>query len=202
MMVLRVADVLGFGEGVGSRNWRRHLVCHIQVCFYTLLLSFLYWLLRGTIWFYELKAEVPLCFDPRQFSVWILLMYAVVVYYVTMMLKTVFALVQASQEEEMRLMLLSQYVDAVPPASLVSRNWEDQGLTPSELAHLPVRDLLDSESGIFTCSICLEELKPKDRIRSLLCGHHFHIGCIDEWLVRRSHCPNCNRSSHREIESF
>jgi len=197
MILVRIADLVAFNED--RRGWRRRAVCHFQVCFYILLSLFTYWLLRGTLWFYELKAQPKVCFDPRQFSIWVLLMYAVVVYYVTLVLRMVFGFVQAREEEEIRRVLLGQYVDSMPPVSVVERHWEAQGLSPRSLSSLPVRQLSDSEEGLYVCSVCLEEVRTRERVRELDCGHVFHIGCIDEWLVRRSQCPNCNQDCHRRV---
>lgn len=44
------------------------------------------------------------------------------------------------------------------------------------------------------CSICICEIEPGESIRRLpLCGHTFHRGCIDLWLLRRADCPLCKR---------
>ncbi|KAJ3128817.1 hypothetical protein HK098_003359 [Nowakowskiella sp. JEL0407] len=46
------------------------------------------------------------------------------------------------------------------------------------------------ESG---CSICLEVFVGSDRVRVLPgCGHVFHVGCVDDWLLKTNTvCPNC-----------
>ncbi|TPX33463.1 hypothetical protein SmJEL517_g03678 [Synchytrium microbalum] len=42
------------------------------------------------------------------------------------------------------------------------------------------------------CCICIEDYKDGDKLRELLCGHYFHIQCIDPWLSRDSpFCPLC-----------
>jgi uncharacterized protein YhhL (DUF1145 family) len=201
MILLRTADLVAFNEA--RIGWRRRSVCHFQICFYILLTLFTYWLLRGTLWFYELKAQANICFDPRQFSIWVLLMYAVLVYYVTAVLRVMLGRIQEREEEEMRLVLLGQYVDSMPPVSVVERHWEERGLSPGSISSLPLREINESEEGQYVCSICLEEVRKRERVRELGCGHVFHIGCIDEWLVRRSHCPNCNLNlDRRVVDSF
>mmetsp|Transcript_25458 Transcript_25458/g.28282 ORF Transcript_25458/g.28282 Transcript_25458/m.28282 type:complete len:136 (+) Transcript_25458:542-949(+) len=41
------------------------------------------------------------------------------------------------------------------------------------------------------CSICLEEVKIGEVIKSLSCGHDFHNVCIDECLKSTKKCPCC-----------
>ncbi|KAJ7538571.1 hypothetical protein O6H91_11G054700 [Diphasiastrum complanatum] len=42
------------------------------------------------------------------------------------------------------------------------------------------------------CPICLGEYEPNEKLRQLpVCGHCFHIDCIDEWLCGNSTCPVC-----------
>ena len=43
------------------------------------------------------------------------------------------------------------------------------------------------------CTICIEEFKEGDIIRTLRCTHIFHKKCIDEWFDQKEVCPNCNQ---------
>ncbi|KAJ3454208.1 hypothetical protein MRS44_018102 [Fusarium solani] len=46
-----------------------------------------------------------------------------------------------------------------------------------------------------SCSVCTEGFWEDDSLRSLPCGHGFHPGCIDPWLLGRSvTCPLCRAS--------
>lgn len=62
-----------------------------------------------------------------------------------------------------------------------------------------------------TCAICQEAFVPPrvgraillkaDPLRLLGCGHVFHTGCIDQWLLEGSgNCPICNRSVRETTE--
>lgn len=43
-----------------------------------------------------------------------------------------------------------------------------------------------------TCSICLSEYNPKEKLKILpLCLHRFHSDCIDQWLRCNGACPIC-----------
>jgi hypothetical protein len=47
----------------------------------------------------------------------------------------------------------------------------------------------------FDCAVCLCEFAGEDRLRLLPpCGHAFHAGCIDTWLLSSSTCPLCRRA--------
>ena len=42
------------------------------------------------------------------------------------------------------------------------------------------------------CPICLSDFKEEEKIRVLpMCGHSFHIKCVDRWLSQHSSCPTC-----------
>ncbi|CAN8327793.1 unnamed protein product [Cochlearia groenlandica] len=50
------------------------------------------------------------------------------------------------------------------------------------------------DSSAAECAICLTEFSDGEEIRILpLCGHAFHVACIDKWLTSRSSCPSCRR---------
>ncbi|XP_072958074.1 E3 ubiquitin-protein ligase At3g02290-like [Typha angustifolia] len=43
------------------------------------------------------------------------------------------------------------------------------------------------------CPICLEEYLPENPRIILQCNHHFHLGCIYEWMERSEACPICGK---------
>ena len=46
---------------------------------------------------------------------------------------------------------------------------------------------------IYECSICLNNIHPKDEDQIVLkCSHIFHTCCIFSWQERRNLCPLCN----------
>ena len=75
-------------------------------------------------------------------------------------------------------------------------------ITPDELELIPViavqrKHGLDDGTGIWKpqpCAICLDELELGSEVRGLLCGHLFHLGCVDDWFLKRHRtCPTCRR---------
>ncbi|KAL6605889.1 hypothetical protein ACP70R_041542 [Stipagrostis hirtigluma subsp. patula] len=81
----------------------------------------------------------------------------------------------------------------------------DAGLDQAFIDALPVfayRELVVGAGGgggegggdkePFDCAVCLCEFDDEDRLRLLpLCGHAFHLNCIDTWLLSNSTCPLC-----------
>lgn len=71
----------------------------------------------------------------------------------------------------------------------------DSGLDQSVIDALPVFHYKDIIMGLkepFDCAVCLCEFLEHDKLRLLpLCGHAFHIDCIETWLLTNSTCPLC-----------
>lgn len=44
-----------------------------------------------------------------------------------------------------------------------------------------------------SCVVCCESIEEGDNVRVLPCLHRFHIGCVDQWLVRSRTCPVCKQ---------
>lgn len=42
------------------------------------------------------------------------------------------------------------------------------------------------------CCICLDKLN--NNIKTLPCGHKFHINCLNEWILSNPTCPICRAS--------
>jgi len=51
-----------------------------------------------------------------------------------------------------------------------------------------------NEDEDLSCTICLEDIKKKEKIKILACNHIFHYDCISEWLTHGKTCPNCNQT--------
>ncbi|CAM0913558.1 unnamed protein product [Alopecurus aequalis] len=72
----------------------------------------------------------------------------------------------------------------------------DSGLDQAFIDALPVfsyREVVGvGDKEPFDCAVCLCEFDAEDRLRLLpLCGHAFHLNCIDTWLLSNSTCPLC-----------
>jgi len=73
----------------------------------------------------------------------------------------------------------------------------DGGLSPAAIKALPCE--IESEesteaSDHSECPICIMPVEAGESVRYLPgCGHRFHRGCIDLWLLRSADCPLCKR---------
>ncbi|ONK69465.1 uncharacterized protein A4U43_C05F23230 [Asparagus officinalis] len=70
----------------------------------------------------------------------------------------------------------------------------DSGLDQAFIDALPIflyREIVGSKEP-FDCAVCLCEFSQDDKLRLLpICGHAFHLNCIDTWLLSNSTCPLC-----------
>ena len=41
------------------------------------------------------------------------------------------------------------------------------------------------DEGVDTCSICILELRDRDRVADLSCKHLFHGDCLSEWIKKK-----------------
>ena len=39
------------------------------------------------------------------------------------------------------------------------------------------------------CSICMNPIQIREKVKRLPCLHVFHADCVDEWLSRKPTCP-------------
>jgi len=49
----------------------------------------------------------------------------------------------------------------------------------------------DASAAEKQCSICIEDFKSGEQLRTLPCLHRFHAACIDPWLAQSRTCPIC-----------
>ncbi|KAF9182959.1 hypothetical protein BGZ51_004330 [Haplosporangium sp. Z 767] len=81
----------------------------------------------------------------------------------------------------------------------------------SRVATKPMIDKLGSmpmTEGMFgddpdeaTCAICLGDYGPQETIRFLPCQHHFHLECVDQWLLTDKGCPLCKHDIDKPMEN-
>lgn len=70
----------------------------------------------------------------------------------------------------------------------------DRGLRPQMINSIPVSyytENLKASNPSGYCSICMVDFEVGDPIKFILCSHFYHADCINEWLAKRSICPDC-----------
>ncbi|KAK8971043.1 RING-H2 finger protein ATL44 [Platanthera guangdongensis] len=87
------------------------------------------------------------------------------------------------------------------PADWVAARRLNSGLRREDVLALPVTVCAAAQPTMgegsspavgHYCPICLTELTEGDKMRVLpACGHRFHVGCVDTWLVSHRSCPTC-----------
>lgn len=67
---------------------------------------------------------------------------------------------------------------------------------PPNTSRQSMPNLLNLETSVILCTICLEVVENNRNKKTLRCNHHFHADCINRWLRSRPHCPICRRPSN------
>lgn len=75
------------------------------------------------------------------------------------------------------------------------RQWDSSALNLTEIESIedPRNSIRDAPIFGNTCSICMDDFEDGDVVRDLKCGHSYHRGCVDEWLMRKNTCPLCRK---------
>ncbi|KAL9674723.1 hypothetical protein QQ045_002922 [Rhodiola kirilowii] len=78
------------------------------------------------------------------------------------------------------------------------------GLEPVVVGNFPTKKYKDEffkETNDPRCTVCLADYRDEDTLRILpVCGHSFHVTCIDIWLYQHSTCPICRVSMRENAE--
>lgn len=175
-------------------------VCLMGVWF-ALLPFFIIWTIVGSFWLYEVLEDTPTCLpagtDGKFIVFWQGLCYIwIFIYSFSIGLAMVLRRRQLRAETDLRLIqdddtrsrwgnFTTSSFGLGPMAPLL-------GLSAKEISALPMQSLDPAECPDQECSICICTFQEGDAIRCLpSCGHKFHKGCIDLWLLRQNKCPLC-----------
>ena len=71
----------------------------------------------------------------------------------------------------------------------------------SHTASWVVDDVSKLPEELRSCCVCLEDVCPGNKVRTLPCLHTFHAACAEEWLKKKKVCPLCQFSIDGEDPS-
>ncbi|XP_057548810.1 E3 ubiquitin-protein ligase SDIR1-like isoform X2 [Amaranthus tricolor] len=97
--------------------------------------------------------------------------------------------VPSMSEEEINSLPVHKYKvtgpesDTLQPPETSASSTSAENKQDADSAKLSEEDL--------TCTICLEQVKRGELLRTLPCLHQFHVNCIDPWLCQQGTCPVC-----------
>ena len=66
----------------------------------------------------------------------------------------------------------------------------NHGLTMKQMKSL-THTLVKKGDLVEECTVCLENMRFRQHVRTLCCEHRFHKKCIDSWFRRDTRCPMC-----------
>lgn len=56
-----------------------------------------------------------------------------------------------------------------------------------------IESIFDLPEDEDSCPICLDEYDKENPRIDTVCEHHYHLGCILEWMERSDNCPMCDK---------
>lgn len=175
--------------------------------------GFLLWTILGTVWLREVMMTMPDCVPTPThlyFSgVWLFLCYIWIILHASVggiafvlerRVRKVESSIREIEDDEVRrrwgeISHVPNFQELDNAIAKVGAG----GLPPAEIKLLPCEVVLAHEDGSTNappceCSICIGEFEVGSSFRRLpACGHTFHKGCIDVWLLRQSSCPLCKK---------
>jgi len=173
-------------------------VC-LMVVWFALLPFFVIWTVLGSFWLYEVLEESPSCLpagtDAKFMVFWQVLCYLWIVIYCSSV-GIALVLRRRQMRAETDLLLVQDDDTRSRWGTMTATSFNAfaplLGLSAKEISALPMESLHPAECQDLECSICISTFQEGDAIRRLpTCGHSFHKGCIDLWLLRQNKCPLC-----------
>ena len=119
LVLLRLTQLAAYSQADAGLPWLwRSMVVlapgQYQVFFGVMLGFLVYWVLKGTVWYVQLVSADRLCADLIGVKLWLIGLYAAVIYYVTVEMIGLIAICGYSEEEESQ-GLLQEYAQESEP---------------------------------------------------------------------------------------
>jgi len=185
-------------SGTASSTFKGFSKICLMGVWFALLPFFMVWTILGSFWLYEVLDQTPQCLpagtDGKFIVFWQVLCYLWIIIYCSCVgIALVMRRRQQRAETDLRLI---QDDDTRSRWGNITANSFGLapllGLTAKEISALPMQSVHPAECQDHECSICICTFQEGDAVRQLpICGHKFHKGCIDLWLLRQNKCPLC-----------
>lgn len=178
-----------------SVAWKGFSKICLMVVWFALLPFFTVWTVLGSFWLNEVLEETPSCLqsstDPKFVIFWQVICYTwILIYSVCIAIAMVIRHRQQRADAELRAIAS---LDSQERWGSMIGTWHLTpllGMSAKDISALPACNLEESSGA--ECSICLCVFQEGETLRRLpTCGHCFHQGCIDLWLLRQNKCPLC-----------
>lgn len=182
-------------DGVASMTWKGFSKICLMVVWFALLPFFTAWTILGSFWLSEVLDQTPACLQSstgKWFVLfWQVMCYAwILIYCVCIAIALVVRHRQQRADAELRAIASADSQERWGPMTVTWHLAPLLGLSAKEISALPACS--SAESSELECSICLCAFQEDETLRCLpSCGHRFHQGCIDLWLLRQNKCPLC-----------
>eukprot|EP00326_Haptolina_ericina_P042162 CAMPEP_0181250868 /NCGR_PEP_ID=MMETSP1096-20121128/46553_1 /TAXON_ID=156174 ORGANISM="Chrysochromulina ericina, Strain CCMP281" /NCGR_SAMPLE_ID=MMETSP1096 /ASSEMBLY_ACC=CAM_ASM_000453 /LENGTH=145 /DNA_ID=CAMNT_0023348373 /DNA_START=180 /DNA_END=617 /DNA_ORIENTATION=- len=97
---------------------------------------------------------------------------------------------QAREITPLELLILREFVEHLQH----NRSGASARDIDNNTASWVVEDVTKLPEELRSCCVCLEDVTPGSRVRTLPCLHTFHAECAEEWLKKKKVCPLCQSS--------
>jgi len=94
---------------------------------------------------------------------------------------------QAREITPLELLILREFVEHLQQ----SRTGASTSEIDAHTASWVVDDVSKLPEELRSCCVCLEDVAPGSKVRTLPCLHTFHSDCAEEWLHKKKVCPLC-----------
>lgn len=96
----------------------------------------------------------------------------------------------------------------ISPSTSIDESWHVVSVPPKQPSSSSHNNMnIQHDKKNEKCVICLTNFQDGDKLRVLPCGHLFHVGCIDHWLLGTysddqcitTGCPTCKKTVECEV---
>ncbi|EGG16775.1 transmembrane protein [Cavenderia fasciculata] len=154
--------------------------------------SWITWFIVGIVCTFKARAH-DTCTSSAPYLFWV--SYSVVIFQIVIASLAMLFCCCSCIFSLMRLGVHIEMVQAAGGGGAAGGMGDSRGATDTMLRKLSTKKF---KTGVLpnddcSCAICLTDYVDGEKIRILPCKHHYHLNCIDRWLIQNKSCPFCKR---------